>query len=170
MLSHSIGRQRCGSLFATSSSSLYYVSKQQGLWRDCAGSPEPSLFVFVVSTVYTLAQLPMMGNHDAGNNLNGYMKLFCHLLKVYVNIWLTTNRTIINYYCMVPKFSDRQVWANSIDPDQTAPRGAVWSGSTLFAILCTSFGQISKLWSHVVQMLGWLQQIFQGSEFFGILR
>ena len=24
-----------------------------------------------------------------------------------------------------PKFLDRQVWANSADPDQTAPRGAV---------------------------------------------
>ena len=23
--------------------------------------------------------------------------------------------------------------ANSVDPDQTAPKGAVWSGSTLFA-------------------------------------
>ena len=23
--------------------------------------------------------------------------------------------------------------ANSVDPDQTAPEGAVWSGSTLFA-------------------------------------
>ena len=27
------------------------------------------------------------------------------------------------YYRYVPKFSDRQVWANSADPDQTAPRG-----------------------------------------------
>ena len=25
-------------------------------------------------------------------------------------------------------------YANSTDPDQTAPEGAVWSGSTLFAI------------------------------------
>ena len=25
-------------------------------------------------------------------------------------------------------------YANSSDPDQTAPEGAVWSGSTLFAI------------------------------------
>ena len=25
-------------------------------------------------------------------------------------------------------------YANSADPDQTAPSGAVWSGSTLFAI------------------------------------
>ena len=33
-----------------------------------------------------------------------------------------------------PKFSDRYAWTNSADPDQTAPRGAVWSGSTLFAI------------------------------------
>ena len=24
-----------------------------------------------------------------------------------------------------PKFLDRQVWANCVDPDQTAPRGAV---------------------------------------------
>ena len=28
--------------------------------------------------------------------------------------------------------------ANSIDPDQTAPLGAVWSGSTLFAYTCPS--------------------------------
>ena len=26
-------------------------------------------------------------------------------------------------YRNVPKFSDRQVWANSADPDQTAPQG-----------------------------------------------
>ena len=31
--------------------------------------------------------------------------------------------------------SDNEGWANSVDPDQTAPKGAVWSGSTLFAIL-----------------------------------
>ena len=34
-------------------------------------------------------------------------------------------------------FSDRQVWANSADPDQTAP------GSTLFAIPSASFGCIT---------------------------
>ena len=38
-----------------------------------------------------------------------------------------------------PKFSDRQVWANSADPDQTAPRGAVWSESSLFAIPFAGF-------------------------------
>ena len=44
-----------------------------------------------------------------------------------------------------PKFSDRYAWANSADPDQTAPLGAVWSGSTLFAIPSASFGLIT-LW------------------------
>ena len=28
--------------------------------------------------------------------------------------------------------------ANSVEPDQTAPLGAVWSGSTLFAQTCLS--------------------------------
>ena len=28
-------------------------------------------------------------------------------------------------YRNFPKFSDRQIWANSADPVQTAPRGAV---------------------------------------------
>ena len=36
-----------------------------------------------------------------------------------------------------PKFSDRYAWANSADPDQTAPR--------LFAIPSASFGLIT-LW------------------------
>ena len=44
-----------------------------------------------------------------------------------------------------PKFSDRYAWANSADPGQTAPTGAVWSGSTLFAILSASFG-LNTLW------------------------
>ena len=32
------------------------------------------------------------------------------------------------------KVADKMTCANSADPDQTAPEGAVWSGSTLFAI------------------------------------
>ena len=43
-----------------------------------------------------------------------------------------------------PKFSDRKAWANSADPDQTAPLGAplgaVWSGSALFVIPAAFFG------------------------------
>ena len=35
----------------------------------------------------------------------------------------------------LPNITDKlSIEANSLDPDQTAPIGAVWSGSTLFAI------------------------------------
>ena len=35
----------------------------------------------------------------------------------------------------LPSLTDElRIEANSVDPEQTAPIGAVWSGSTLFAI------------------------------------
>ena len=37
------------------------------------------------------------------------------------NLYIMQNFLYLND----PKFSDRQVWANSADPDQTAPLGAV---------------------------------------------
>lgn len=37
-----------------------------------------------------------------------------------------------------PKSEDRMT--NSVDLDQTAPKGPVWSGTTLFAILSSIFG------------------------------
>ena len=43
-------------------------------------------------------------------------------------------------------FSNRQVWANSVDPDQTAP---VWSGSTRFVILSALFRCIT-LWKSIL--------------------
>ena len=44
-----------------------------------------------------------------------------------------------------PVPSDRQFKANSVNPDHATPEGAVWSGSALFPIRCTSFGCIT-LW------------------------
>ena len=82
---------------------------------------------------------------------------------------LKTKKEITKYHNF-PKFSDRQVWANSADPDQTAPRGAVWSGSTLFAIPSASFGCITVRKSHLFQLLGWLQKFFGVSEYLGNLR
>ena len=43
--------------------------------------------------------------------------------SVYVVCWIFL-QTFQTYFC---------IQANSMDPDQTAPRGAVWSGSTLLA-------------------------------------
>ena len=61
-----------------------------------------------------------------------------------------------------PKFLTKLHNANSIDPDQTAPEGAVWSGSTLFAILfnilrniCIKSKLLNKLvWNKVFEILG----------------
>ena len=44
---------------------------------------------------------------------------------------------------MSPNDADRM--ANSVDPDQTVPLGAVWSGSALFAQTCLS-ENLGKLW------------------------
>ena len=38
------------------------------------------------------------------------------------------------------KVSDKMTYANSADPDQTSPEGAVCSGSTLFAVPASILG------------------------------
>ena len=55
--------------------------------------------------------------------LKSQEKLHLIMLSVYVVCWIFL-QTFQTYFC---------IQANSVDPDQTAPRGAVWSGSTLFA-------------------------------------
>ena len=39
--------------------------------------------------------------------------------------------------------------ANSADPDQTAPEGAVWSGSALFAYAILSDSLVFKILEHL---------------------
>ena len=54
---------------------------------------------------------------------------------------------------IVPKFLDRQVWADSVDPDQTA-EGAVCSGSALFVIPTAWYGLIIIWQNCTVEILG----------------
>ena len=49
---------------------------------------------------------------------------------------------------MTQKVLNRQVWANSVNPDQTAPEGLLFSRHSLAAI-------------HNVKILGYLQQFFR---------
>ena len=82
--------------------------------------------------------------------------------------WQTMNKL---RYRNVPKFSAKQVCANSVDPDETAPRRAVWSVSTLFAIPAAPFGLNTLWYSHIVQFLGSFNTgIFRVSKYLGILR
>ena len=56
--------------------------------------------------------------------------------------------------------------ANSVDPDQTAPIGAVCSGSTLFA----SILNLSVMLGHYLQQTTSANNIFRCSFFLGALR
>ena len=58
------------------------------------------------------------------------------------------------FYRNDPKYLDKQVLANSVDPDHTTLEEAVWLGSTLFAIQSVSFGQVTACQNHIVQILG----------------
>ena len=65
--------------------------------------------------------------------------IICHVLSLTETL-LRIKRKACSYdieeYRNDSKFFDSQVWANSVDPDDTA----IWSGSTLFAIPSASFG------------------------------
>ena len=62
-------------------------------------------------------------------------KICCNHSKIWT-MWL---------YHRVMRPNDTDGMANSVDPDQTAPLGAVWSGSALFAQTCLS-ENLGKLW------------------------
>ena len=59
---------------------------------------------------------------------------------------------LIWFYQTVMCQEDEEGIANSVDPDQTAPKGAIWSGSTLFAQPCLS-ESAQKLLSHIMRNL-----------------
>ena len=47
---------------------------------------------------------------------------------------MTVSKHMVNVLkILYTKVANKMAYANSTDPDQTAPEGAVWSGSTLFA-------------------------------------
>ena len=114
---------------------FYYVLFSQnnfGLLSLCCYCP-----VFVFHKFSIVTNLDWIYAHQLINLFTfTYTSLiFALLIEFYKN----------SEYRNDPKFSDRYAWANSADPDQTAPSGAAWSGSTLFAIPSASFGLIT-LW------------------------
>ena len=67
------------------------------------------------------------------------------MLSVYVVCWIFL-QTFQTYFC---------IQANNVDLDQTAPKGAVWSGSTLFAKM--TFKITSKWQSTTIVVIGVLR-------------
>ena len=97
--------------------------------------------------------------HPAKTHIWVFAGRTCHFVG-FVMLWL-----IYQYYRNNPKFSDRQVWANSVDLDQTVRQEQSDQG-----LHCLPFHL--HIWVHYsvesnrVQILGWLQQIFLVSEFY----
>ena len=74
-------------------------------------------------------------------DLQSYVNIRCHLESFQaLSTNFGDNPCISEVLTIISLFSDRQVWANSVDPDLTAPEG-----SALFAILSASFEHIN-LW------------------------
>ena len=71
-----------------------------------------------------------------GSELHGCVDILTWITNFF---YLCGQARLRSIYRNDPKFSDRQVWANSADPYQTALKGAVSSGSSLFAITFASF-------------------------------
>ena len=50
--------------------------------------------------------------------------------------------------------------ANSVDPDQTAPSGAVWSGSALFAYVILSETLVFEILGHLPYILNLFAYVY----------
>ena len=100
-----------------------------------------------------------LGNEEA--------KVTGTLMETMWTLFFTSFRKCI--YRIVPKFSDRQVWANSVDPDQTAPRSSLIRVFTVcysVYVFWTNFSIVRPCCSN----FRILQQIFWVSEYLGNLR
>ena len=104
---------------------VYIISYQELPGTDCSGSPTrdkvrgskvwlPFSFYELLKQKYMYRKFPKYSNTQ---------KICCDHSKIWT-MWLY-------HRVMSPKDADEM--ANSVDPDQTASLGAVWSGSALFA-------------------------------------
>ena len=64
-----------------------------------------------------------------------------------------------------PKFSDRYVWANSADPDQTAPRSSLIRVYTVCHSVCTVWTHYSMIEPHISNFRA-ITTIFLGVQIF----
>ena len=95
-----------------------------------------------VCSAKTQISLCMGSLHYLLKPLKCQENLHLKMSSVYAVCWIFL-QSFQTYFC---------IQANSVDPDQTAPRGAVWSGSTLFAKMTF---KITSRWQSRPQLL-WL--------------
>ena len=95
---------------SSASSNLPYVI----MWRNCGKVSHPPLLLLII---YAFIQHVFF---IASSSSSLYFLCF------FIFAFASSSSLFISNCCYrnVPKFSDRQIWANSADPDQTATRGA----------------------------------------------
>ena len=119
------------------------------MWSVKAKSAKSRKNIYMSENMFNLAKILRTSRHfyhlsDSmlALTLKTPRNLHLKMSSVYV-VCLIFLQTFQTYFC---------IQANSVDPDQTAPRGAVWSGSTLFAKMTF---KITSRWQSRRQML-WL--------------
>ena len=97
-------------------------------WGTSNEYPQHRFFREIIKNISL--DTPIILGHETDSVFFSYLKplkrqeqLHMKMSSVYVICWIFL-QTFQTYFC---------IQANSVDPDQTAPKGAVWSGSTLFA-------------------------------------
>ena len=88
----------------------------------------------------------------------GFCCGFLSLVGRRVICWGKLSVPLVFCYRYVPKYSDRQVWANSVDPDQTAPRGLIriYTVCHFVSIFWTNYSNFRVITAifHVSELLG----------------
>ena len=106
----------------------------------CWLKPAPLALSLSEAQVHKLNVLSLAALWHLSLLLNDIVMYMYYLLEKKIKICVRRHNGRTNsYFCNDPKFSDRQVWANSADPDQTADQHLD------FAIPSVSFEHIT-LW------------------------
>ena len=87
--------------------------------------------------------------------------------KGYVSIFDILKEATKGYTSHVPKFSNRQAWANSVDPDQTAPDQGLYTVCNSVCIFWSHYSIVEPQCSNFKIITA---PLFRVSEYLGILR
>ena len=107
---------KCKYLMAAVKNTFMLSSQKMGLGFLCRWSPGQVCssweLLYIINKYSNTLHNYLSINDPKEEQNHNYCRLLCHLLVIL-----------------------KVIFANSVDPDQTAPLGAVWSGSTLFACM-----------------------------------
>ena len=158
----------------------YPLSAQQRFWSAWADAQADLSFRWA-HTHFVCFVMLWLGSHVCAMNLTARQSWMQELDRKIGHLYCAMIIQVQLNVLQFTMFSDRQVRANIVEPDQTAPE-AVWSGPTpfranivdgsiLFAILSASFRHIS-LWQSNLNHSNFrmITAIFWESRLLGFLR